>query len=401
MGIFSKREKEENLFLLFDVGSASVGGALFKAGGSRVPEVIFCARESIDFEEKIEPEKFFSSTLRALNAVTGKIHLSGLGRPEKIFCVLSSPWYVSQTRFIKLEKNTPFVFTEKVADELIQKEIEILEKENTEKFGKESKKIRPIEFKSMKTFLNGYPIANPYGKKARILEMPAFISAGAEKILKKMEQTIRKHFHTENVKFMSFAMAQFAVARDVWRDKENFLLVDIAGEVTDVSIVKKEVLHNSVSYPLGRNFIIRKIAQEFGFTLNEAESVISLYIQGHADKSLLRKILPFMKEAESDWLRGFQQSLIKISNDISIPADVFMSADRQFEKFFGDIIETEQFSQYTLTESKFRVVPMNTEILHGLASFKEGVKRDPFIIAGIFYASRFLLAPALGSGTRI
>ena len=37
--------------------------------------------------------------------------MMGIGSPSKISCVLSSSWYASQTRTIKLEKNTPFLFT--------------------------------------------------------------------------------------------------------------------------------------------------------------------------------------------------------------------------------------------------------------------------------------------------
>jgi hypothetical protein len=390
MSIFSKPKEEKELALVFDIGSSSVGGAVFEVQKLGIPKIVLSIREPIIFEEKIDIDRFLFLTIKSLEIVAGKISTMGIGKPVRIFCVLSSPWYASQTRTIKLEKNTSFLFTSKLADSLIQKETSLFEEEHLAKFSDTDNKVRLIEFKNMKTMLNGYMTPDPINKKAKKIEMIIFISISVEKILKKIEETIFKHFHFENIKFSSFAMASFTVARDMFVQQDNFLLVDIAGEVTDISIINKNILSNSISYPLGRNFMIRRVADSLNCTLSEAKSFISLYKDGHAVGSVEKKLKPIIDKLKTEWLSGFQQSLVNLSDDISIPATIFITVDQELKDFFSEIIKTEQFNQYTLTESEFRIIFLDAQTLHGITSFKDNTVRDPFLIVESIYINRFI-----------
>jgi hypothetical protein len=390
MNIFSESKEEKELALVFDIGSSSVGGAVFEVQKLGIPKIVLSIREPIIFEEKIDIDRFLFLTIKSLEIVAGKISTMGIGKPVRIFCVLSSPWYASQTRTIKLEKNTSFLFTSKLADSLIQKETSLFEEEHLAKFLDTDNKVRLIEFKNMKTMLNGYMTPDPINKKAKKIEMIIFISISVEKILKKIEETIFKHFHSENIKFSSFAMASFTVARDMFVQQDNFLLVDIAGEVTDISIINKNILSNSISYPLGRNFMIRRVADSLNCTLSEAKSFISLYKDGHAAGSVEKKLKPIIDKLKTEWLSGFQQSLVNLSDDISIPATIFITVDQELKDFFSEIIKTEQFNQYTLTESEFRIIFLDAQTLHGITSFKDNTVRDPFLIVESIYINRFI-----------
>src|SRR3990167_9340196 len=128
MGIFSSGEKRK-LGLVFDIGSSSVGGALFYIEKSKVPQIIHSVREPLVLLPKLDVDQFLSLTFKTLSTVAEKISKAGVGAPDKIFCVLGPAWYGSQTRIIKLVKNTPFTFTTKLADELIQKEIHLFKKD--------------------------------------------------------------------------------------------------------------------------------------------------------------------------------------------------------------------------------------------------------------------------------
>ncbi|MFA6274523.1 MAG: hypothetical protein WC662_05165, partial [Candidatus Paceibacterota bacterium] len=360
MGIFGKGKDKEELALVFDIGSSSVAGALFYMQKSGVPKIIFSIREPIKLENQINFEKFLNLTIKSLDVIVNKICMQKLGAPKKIFCVLSSPWYASQTRIIKLGKNTSFIFNSKLADSLTQKEITLFEEEHLKKYLNNKEKIRPIELKNMKTLLNGYATPNPLNQKTKELEMTLFLSMSPEEVLSKIEESIGKHFYRGNIKFSSFAMASFSVARDMFVHQENFLLVDIGGEVTDISMVKKDILRTSISFPMGRNYMIRGVASALGCTLDEAKSYISLYKDEHMAKPNEKKFGPVVGKLKTEWLKKFQESLVNLSNDISIPATIFITVDQDFVQFFTELIKTEQFNQYTLTEAKFRIIFLGT-----------------------------------------
>jgi hypothetical protein len=390
MSIFSGPKKKDELALVFHIGSSSVGGALFWAQGSGTPKIIFSVREPVVIEKDIDIDRFLFLTLQSLEIVVNKVYAAGLGAPSRIFCVLSSPWYVSQTRIINFKKNVPFVFTAKLADDLIQKEIHLFKEERSAKFKDADSAVRTIELNNIKTMLNGYETSEPLNQKAKELEMTIFISMSGEQVLKKIEDTIKKQFHFEQIKFSSFVIASFTVVRDIYVEQDNFLLVDIGGEVTDISMVKKNILHESISFPLGRNFLTRGVASSLGVSLSEANSLISLFKDGHAEEAAAKKLSPIIDQLKKEWLRNFQESLAKLSNDISLPATIYIALDKDLADFFSETIKTEQFNQYALTESKFKIIFLSAELLHGLAVFEESVIREPFLIIDSIYINRFL-----------
>ena len=391
MNIFPWLTKKDKLMLVFDVGSSSVGGSLFLTQKSGIPKIVKTVREPISLDENLNIDKFLFSTIKTLDSVAKKIHRSGAGKPEHIFCILSSPWYVSQTRVIKLEKNTPFLFTSKVADSLIQKEIALFEEEYLVKYKDAKSPVRSIEFKNIKTMLNGYETPSPLNQKASDLEMTIFISISPEQVLKKIEETIERYFHFKDIKFSSFAMASFAVVRDIYTNSDDFLLIDIGGEVTDISMVKNNTLRESISFPLGTNFISRRLASLLRVPLDEAESLFALFKNRHAGESVVKRLGPAIDALKIEWLSKFQASLANLSNDISIPSAIYISVDKDEADFFCQIIETEQFNQYTLTESKFKVIFLGAEIFHGMAAFDGNVVRDSALIIDSIYICRFLI----------
>ncbi len=390
MKLFAKPEKNEELALVFDVGSSSVGGVLFYMQKDGVPKIIYTIREPIKIEEEVNIDRFLFLTIQSLKVVAGKICLAGMGAPTRIFCVISAPWYASQTRTIRLEKNVPFLFTTKLADSLIEKEVGIFEDEYLIKGAHAMNKIRPIELKNMKTVLNGYATNNPYNQKATSLEMMIFISMSQEHFLSKIEEVINQHYPGRKITFSSFVIASFTVARDMFINQESFLLINIGGEVTDISMIKKDILRESISFPMGKNFIIRGVAESLHITLEEAKSFVSLYKDGHMEDAMRTKLEPVISKLRADWLTTFQESISNLTNDISIPATIFITIDQDLLDFFSEIIKTEQFSQYTLTESKFRIIFLGTEALHGIAIFEGNINRDPFLIIESIYINRFL-----------
>ncbi len=387
--LFSRVEEQSDLVLVFDIGSSSVGGALFVSQPSGIPKIIMSVREPIPLEMEASFERFLALAMKSLHNVAHRVFSARMGAPHRIVCVLSSPWYVSQNRIISLSEKSPFTFTTKLADSLIKKEISLFEEEYLKKYTEAGESARLIEFKNIKTTLNGYETPSPLNQKANDLEMAIFIAVSGEQVLKNIEDTISKTFHAKNIKFCSFGMVSFTVVRDMFSEEEGFLLIDLGGEVTDISMIKKNVLREAISFPMGTSFMIRGVSVGLDCSPEEAKSLISLYKDGHAVGTTLKKLDPVMKDLKTKWLESFQKALANLSNDISIPAKIFIAIDKEFSSFFLEIIKTEQFNQYTLTESKFEVTLLDTIALNGLAAFKDNAERDPFMIIEAIYINRF------------
>ena len=359
--------------------------------GSRTgKKIFFWVEEPITLEAKLDAGKFLFLVAKALQVVADKIYLAKLGAPSRIFCVLSSPWLVSQTRIISLKRNTPFMFNAKLADNLIQKEIKFFKEEHLAKYGNSA---CGIELKNIKTSLNGYETSQPLNKKIKELEMAIFISMSGQEVLEKITEVVGRHFHAGPIKFLSSTLASFTIVRDIHAEQENFLLVDVGGEVTDISVVKKNIPRGSATFPLGRNFFTRGVAARLGLSLGEADPLISLFKDGHAERSVRKKLEPVMNQLKAEWLSGFQESLSEIGSGISIPATVYLAVGSGMADFFSQIIQSEQFNQYSRTESKFEIIALNAELLHGAAAFGDNVTREAFLVIDAVYINRFLIPP--------
>lgn len=388
MSFFRKKEKKE-LVLIFDIGSSSIGGAFVELSPSLAPKVIKSIREPIRLEEVLNVDRFRVYAMHTLHKVVKKMCDSNLGAPKRIFCVLASPWYASQTRVINYEKNASFIFTQKLADSLIASEIKIFEEEH----GIDSEgtnTVRAIELRNMKTMLNGYTTSNPINQKATNLKMTIFVSMSEESVLAEIEEAIWRHFPYLEIKFSSFLVASFSLARDMFINNNSFLLINIGGEVTDIAIVKEDVLKEAATFPMGSHFITRGISKSLTCSIEDAYSSVMLYESGNMLQKNELVFQDSLKKLRGEWLAKFQATLSSLSSDISIPATVFITVDPSLAKFFSETIRTEQFNQYTLTESKFRLIFLNSSALGGIAEVPEETKKDPFIIIDSIYINRFL-----------
>jgi hypothetical protein len=176
MGIFST--KKEKLVAIFDIGSGSVGGALVRIPQNKkdLPTIIKSTRTDIVNRKEVDFNLFLNDMILALGFTSQDIYQSKLGAPDEIVCVLASPWYLSETRMIKMSKEHSFVFTKKIVNDLLLNEVELLDKDFKEKYNGLDSLPEIIEHPIVGVSLNGYQVDDPLGKRTKSLEMSMIIS---------------------------------------------------------------------------------------------------------------------------------------------------------------------------------------------------------------------------------
>src|SRR3989344_6115618 len=107
MDVFSffKNSDKSTVIAVFDIGSASVGGALISFHAGEKPKIIWSARESMVFQNDLNFVRFLSSRLEPLEKVLIKMQHSEMPHPRRFLCIFSSPLYASQTRVIKMKQD--------------------------------------------------------------------------------------------------------------------------------------------------------------------------------------------------------------------------------------------------------------------------------------------------------
>jgi hypothetical protein len=387
MGIFSSNKP--HLTTIIDVGSSSIGAATVLMYPNEKPKVLYSIRKEMAFQDNFRFERFVSSMLDTLEKVTQELsHLPVPPHSDRTFlCVFASPWYASQTRILKKTFDKPTKITENFLNDVHAKEIEAFKEREMEIMGKDAVML---EIESIQTKLNGYETSNPFGKEALDFQTAIYFSISPHSIVQSVTEKIRRAFHGKVLHFSSFPFASFITMRDIFPDK-NFLLVDISGEVTDISIVRNNILQETVSFPLGKSFLIRKIVSEVGSTYPEAVSQFRMVSNSDLDESVAKKIKKAMEKAGEAWFAECQSVLSPIIDRQEIlPHNVFVTADEDVSSWFTDNIQELGNSSFTLASTTFNVKHLNATFLSSFCESETGIERDSFLMVESLFAKRFI-----------
>ena len=383
MGIFSMSEGKSSgqLVAVFDIGSDSVGGALTKMPTTPegLPTIIKSVRTEVPFREELNFKMFLTDMLEALSKSATELYDSKLGAPDEIVCVLASPWYLSETRTIKMEREKPFVFTESMANDLLQKEITALNEAYQRKYGGIKSAPELIENHISAISLNGYVIDDPIGKRTKAIEMSMIIALSPKICLEKVRETLSDVFHHTKVRFSSFVVASYIAVQDKYVASDSYLLMDIGGEVTDVAIISKGVLKSSLSFPFGKKEFFKYVCTKLEIELRDAKELFKLFSTDTLAVRKRKKAEPLFDSIALSWGEAFRKCISTLPHTLSLPSTIFLTADADIQLWFKGVLEKNEYIQSLVAGRKATVVTLEGPELLSMCSFKDGVC-DPFLM---------------------
>lgn len=367
---FKKHTKADEVVLVLDIGSASVGGALVLFSKNKVPSVLYTTRLPITIPEKIEEHDFTRSMIgfvkKTLEQVTveGVKHLNfkQLRKKDisKVVCVYASPWFASETKCIHLTEKEPLELSEKFINELVKKE----QREFAEKSGI-TDDISVVDKNIISTKLNGYVTSDPYGKKATDIELALFLGIVPKNIIKLIEKEVQSKIHPDDITHHSFSLIAYRTITDLFPADSNSIIFDVTGEVTDIAVVENDVIIQTSSVPFGRNTLVRKIAMEKGVTNDIALSLLHLYAHERAETKLYTEIDAIIADARESWKKKIKD-IVPNTEDKTI----FITADEDVSPVF---------KKYIMTSDPKKVIVLHEDHFEGVVHTNKNILEDAFI----------------------
>ena len=378
--MFSKSEPNERV-LVFHIGSGTVSGAYVefdKQNGSRVPRILSVRTKEVLITSKLEFPSLLNGMQKALSIVSEELVETKLGKPSKIICFLGSPWYATQTRTLRTSKNASFVVTKKLVEDLVKKEVEFFEKEELLKWKGSGDEAVLVEREIHKFLLNGYAVSDPYESKAKELEISLVLSIAPATVLESVRKSIENSFHTREIIFHSFLYAGTLVLSDLFISHDNFLLVDIGSEVTDIALIKGNTLSDSISFPSGSNTILREFAEHIRTPVSDILPLLSLYNDGKLESSIALRTEKALTPLLDKWTSAFQSALSTLATEFLVPDTIAVTTRELMLPMFKKAIAKESFSQYTLSEKPFTIIPITNQSLESFVHEDHVVYMNPF-----------------------
>lgn len=399
MTAFWFKKKTEKLAVVFDIGNASVGAALVGISKNNSPKIFYSSRREIKVSKKLTPEGLTLKMTKALQEVAFLIVREGLPhvrftffntlKPVLILFTLSSPWHISQIRTIKKKEDHSFLVERDLMRKLILRELNEFRKMHASHVrNRVEQKYEIIEGDVLDIRLNKYPTYHPIGKVTDELEMTIFASSMLTTTIEKIESLGREIFSGVEIQFATFTFAFFNAVRDIWHEKQNYLLLDISGEISDLSIVKNGVLYDTVSFPFGKNTVVRQVVSELNLSIREAESLLSMYEKKHLGDFEMHRLKKILANAETEWLRLFAKELKNISSNVLFPRDIFLTVDEPLRGWFLSIITRNKLLNVTGAEKSFQVTLFDEKTLAPYCDIGLGVYKDPFLIVESLFLNK-------------
>ncbi len=388
MALFSFSKPKKELILVIDIGSASVGAAIsvISPDRSAAPIIVASSRTQIPFQEYLKFDRFAELMLAALESSLSRVFAESKAKPGKIYCFLASPWYASQIRTSSVSRDKEFEVTADIFETLVNDEIEKFRKNEAAAFSEIKDKMFFLEKEVMDISLNGYHSLNPLGSLVRELKVSLFLGVAPKGTVRRIEDRIHKFIPGVAISLHTFLFPFYSVISGVSADKKDFLLADVGGEVTDIALVHGGKIKESVSFPLGKNFLLRWGSKLSNRQIDEVRSLIVLWSSGKLDAESKARAKEIFSPIRAEWLKTFHKSLEDISGGVILPSTFYVAADGEVIRWFMESILEEEYGQYALSAEKFEVIPVGLSLLSKYVSFGGTIERDIFLALETVYA---------------
>jgi len=379
------------IIAILEIASASVGGMLIRQNKNDKPQIISLVRVPVNFLFDINFDAFWRCTRASLKKVMKTLLENYPSGPDACLCVFLSPWFLSQTKIINIRREKDFKVTPEFFENLMKTEEESFK-------GREVTQLREgasfVEHEIIKTELNGYYTKSPMGKTVKTIRLHIYMSLATGSVKKKIEEEVLENFGDISLSFRTFPFVALQVLNSTIDNQEGLLLIDIGGEITDISLIRKNCLEEMISFPRGKNFLLRRIASEFKTFPQEASSILQTYLKKHSIKDDAEKISQIIEEVKRDWGNFFEKAIKNISEKGPLPQSLFLMGDEIIGGQFIKCAEEERFSQYTFLGKPFNIKRILDEEFMRYFNFKltrqSADQLDAFLMLEALFANKFL-----------
>lgn len=331
------------LSLVIDIQSDVIEGALIKfppKGTTLAPEILYGA--SLHIPRKVPAAddahgdyltKMMIRTIEDLTLLVIKEMKEIAMEPiDSIHYILSSPWVTSRSKIVQIDYDKDVEVTDKLV-------YGIIEADRKDLVAKNEPDMVFVEQKIFDVQLNGYSLEKYQGKHARHLKISFAFTLSSEHIVKKIQGGVLQHLHIKKQYFHSAILLQYLSSRSVASDGEEYVVIHVHGEMTDMVVVKKGFSSYLASFPFGTSTLIRKVSHGMNTTYEMAGSTITMYMEKKLDDEEMKKVetalMPILKGWQSECTKTFSG----IGEHVAIPRIIHLYSGGLFAPLFKKTLE--------------------------------------------------------------
>ncbi|MEK7136191.1 MAG: hypothetical protein AAB821_01205 [Patescibacteria group bacterium] len=310
----TKTEAEQPL-VVFDIGGGGVSAVLISSGQND-KRILWSAYLPLAFGVHEDFNTFARETFSLLDELGNRLTATHPGKVSSVHCLLSSPWHVAEARCLRVENLGRLGIGENTVSNLTaQAVIKHLSKHQSEGF-----ELVLIDDVILLTKVDGKIVDNISQEKPNSIAIHHFTSSTDREITKRFSNKIKSQFQGLEPIFHSNILSTYAITREVLAKIPDFIILDVAGELTDVTIVHEHAMAGVYSFPIGKYTIARMLSEKTGQSALASYSQIKMLGEGLLSEGEINNIEDKIKDARAEWLYSLNEILENIeSNSDNLP----------------------------------------------------------------------------------
>ena len=388
-------KKQPSLSFIFDIRDASISLAAVRFIKDKKPEIVLCQNFSLKTIDSKDNKKYLDLMVKTLDQaiVSVRQSLVKMGNKDNIdkyYFFIGSPWSISQTKTIKIIKDKPFEITNKVLGQiLVGEELEI--EKNIEDNTLE-KNLKILEEKIIQSKLNGYKVEDIYGKKTLNLAVELFVtfipSEIKDKICLNLNEKIGKNAQKQN---HSCILSSYSYLRDLYSDKNDFIYADIGKLITDIYVVRDDIIFAIASIPYGEENIMQVSLNRTKLPKDVFLSNISIAEDKNFDLPVDNNSAESLRLGLNFWKNKFKETLTKICSEMNIPNNLFIIPNSNIANvLIKDLSEDAKNGKLEVHGTQIDVLTITENIINSFIVNSKVFVNEPYVKMDTIFVSKLL-----------
>lgn len=328
--MFLAKKAENQLILILDVESTVICGSLAVITAGALPKVIFTHNVGIAHGLRMDNTHLVRATRKAISEIVQTVQqhihirhsIENLPEiPRKISAVhyvLSSPWIVSEAKLMTMNFEKEVQVSKKYICELI-------EADRAKIVPTSAEPMQVVEQKIFDVKLNGYSVADWENKQTRSLNVSFTVSIASARMVEYFIDECRHLVHRKDVQFHSSLLLQYIGVEKILKPREDYYLVHVHGDYTDMFVVNKKTCVFFGSLHSGVRTIIGRIGTATNNNKQAVDSLLSLYTSGKLEDAHNKKNIEVVEEVVGDWYQKLSKLLAESGNEMSPSASIIIN----------------------------------------------------------------------------
>lgn len=320
----------KNPFLVLDIGSDTVKALVCREGGGKL--IVLGFGKSYlpygDFRKEVmgNPEELRS---RCEEAIRKAGRMASAGKPTRLVFSLGGNFVrgVSTTiRVVRTDPKTKIDIRElkNVFQQIHTRALERIRAQLREEGGLfvPYEDIKILDAKLQDTKIDGYTVETSLGLNGRVMTFTVFhtyLPSSYFEVINVLAVLLKRTFS-------GLVIPSYALFKTIEEEKnlEDFILIDIGGTVTEISIARKGILAGTKEFAVGGRTFSQRIARDLGIGFWEANHIKLQFARSLTSSFVSRRIEKIFEKDIALLVSGIHLSLKELSLLTILPHHIFM-----------------------------------------------------------------------------